>query len=363
MLVPHLHSLLASSPLVPIASGAWFEKTLASALLFCLPPHLATALAAVQSTLGIPLRPPAGSTIADSVDKLYFFLTGVTLFFTILIFCTIFYFAIRYRRRSEDETAPPTRENLPLELTWTIIPTLLCAIIFYWSASLYFRNSRAPNASLEIFVIGKQWMWQLQHPEGPREINELHVPLGVPVKLTMTSEDVIHGFFIPAFRVKKDVLPGRYTSIWFQPTQLGAFHLFCSQYCGTLHSGMQGMVYVMKAEDYAAWLAGGVRGQTMAQIGEKLFNQYGCNTCHKADGSGRGPSLLGQYGHAQKLADGRTLVVDEGFIRQAITNPNSMPLPGYTPVMPSFQGQLDEEQILQLISYVKSLGSQERIAK
>jgi len=174
----------------------------------------------------------------------------------------------------------------------------------------------------------------------------------------MTSEDVIHGFFIPAFRVKKDVLPGRYSSIWFQPTQLGQFHLFCSQYCGAEHSGMEGWVYVMTPSDYASWLAGGVKGQSMTQVGEKLFTQYGCITCHKPDNSGKGPSLSGVFGHPQKLADGRTLVVDEGFLRQAITNPNSMPIPGYTPVMPSFQGQLNEDQILQLLAYVKSLAAQ-----
>ena len=325
--------------------------------------YLYISLAVLQSGIGIPLRPRPGSTIADNVDKLHFFLTGLTLFFTVLIFSAIFYFAIRYRRRSEDEVPPPTVTYLPLEITWTLIPCAICAFIFYWGASLYFQNSRPPNNAMEIFVIGKQWMWQLQHPEGQREINELHVPLGVPVKLTMTSEDVIHGFYIPAFRVKKDVLPGRYTSIWFQPTEIGQFHLFCSQYCGALHSGMEGWIYVMAPADYANWLAGGVKGQSMTEIGENLFTQYGCNTCHKPDGSGRGPSLVGQFGRPQKLSDGRTLTVDEGFVRQAITNPNSMPIPGYTPVMPSFQGQLNEDQILQLIAYIKSLGAQERTGK
>lgn len=324
---------------------------------------LHNSLALLFDGIGIPLRPEPGSTIANNVDKLHFFLTGITLFFTVLIFTVIFYFAIRYRRRSDDEVPPPTKTYMALELTWTLIPTALCVIIFYWSASLYFENSRAPNSSMEIFVIGKQWMWHLQHPEGQREINELHVPVGVPVKLTMTSEDVIHGFYIPAFRVKKDVLPGRYTTIWFQPTQVGQYHLFCSQFCGALHSGMEGWVYVMSAADYAAWLAGGTKGQSMTQIGEKLFAQSGCNTCHKPDGSGRGPSLVGQFGHPQKLADGRTVNVDEGFVRQAITNPNSMPIPGYTPVMPSFQGQLNEDQILQLIAYVKSLGAEQRTGK
>jgi cytochrome c oxidase subunit 2 len=317
-------------------------------------------LAAFLQGFGLPLRPEPGSTIAQGVDRLYFFLTGLTLFFSVGIFAAIFYFAIRYRRRSEDEVPPPTETFLPLELTWTLIPAAICVLLFVWGSSLYFRNSRPPNASMEIFVVGKQWMWHLQHSEGPREINELHVPVGVPVKLTMTSQDAIHDFFIPAFRVKKDVLPGRYTSIWFQATETGKFHFFCAQYCGAGHSSMIGWVYVMEPNDYAAWLAGGSRGESMVQTGEKLFNQYGCNTCHAPDSTGRGPSLAGLYGHPQKLQDGRTLTVDEGFVRQAITNPNSMPIPGFTPVMPSFQGELTEDQILQLIAYVKSLGAQQR---
>lgn len=307
---------------------------------------------------GFPFRPEPGSTIAEGVDKLHFFLTGITLLFTFIIFSTIFYFAIKYRRRPGNEHPAETKTYLPLELTWTLVPTLLCAVVFTWSSSLYFANSRAPNASMEIFVVGKQWMWHLQHPEGPREINELHVPVGVPVKLTMTSEDVIHDFYVPAFRVKRDVIPGRYSTIWFQATRTGTFHFFCAQYCGAEHAGMIGWVYVMSPADYAVWLAGGTKGESMTQAGERLFNQYGCNTCHKPDNTGKGPSLVGQFGKPQQLKDGRTLMVDETFIRQAITNPNSMPLANYAPVMPTFQGQLNEEQILQLMAYVKSLGAQ-----
>jgi cytochrome c oxidase subunit II len=322
--------------------------------------HLGAALFYLQS---LPLRPKPGSTIAENVDKLYFFLTGVTLFFTFIIFAAIFYFAIKYRRKTPGEIPPQTQTYLPLELTWTLVPTVLVAFIFVWGSSLFFQNSRAPNASMEIFAVGKQWMWHLQHSEGPREINELHVPVGVPVKLTMTSEDVIHGFYIPAFRIQKDVLPGRYTSIWFEATQTGAFHFFCNQYCGAEHSGMIGWVYVMTPEDYSIWLSGGLKGESMAQAGERLFSQYGCITCHKTDNTGKGPSLEGIFGKPQQLKDGRTLVVDESFIRQAITNPNSMPLADYAPVMPSFQGQMNEEQILQLMAYVKSLVAQERKGK
>lgn len=320
-------------------------------------------MAALQAVPGIPIFPPRASTVAPGVDELHYFLTFITLFFTFIIFTIIFYFMVRYRRRSEDEQPPATVTHMPLELTWTIIPTLLCVVVFAWSSSLYFRNSRPPNAAMEMFVVGKQWMWHIQHPEGVREINELHVPIGVPVKITLTSQDVIHDFYIPAFRVKRDATPGRYNSLWFQATKTGTFHFFCAQYCGQGHAAMIGWVNVMTPEDYAAWLAGGTRGETMTQAGERLFQQYGCVTCHVADGTGRGPSLVGQYGKPQKLRDGQTLIVDEGFLRRAITQPNSMPIPNYAPVMPSFQGQLSEEQILQLIAYVKSLGGEERKVK
>src|ERR1700733_648102 len=307
-------------------------------------------------------QPPAASTIADSVDQLYYLLSGITIFFSILIFSIIFYFMLKYRRKAPGEEGTETHTPMSLELTWTIIPSLICVVLFVWSSSLYVRNGRPPVASTEIFVIGKQWMWHLQHPEGPREINELHVPVGVPVKLTMTSQDVIHDFYIPAFRVKKDVMPGRYSSIWFQPTETGTFHLFCAQYCGTDHSEMIGWVYVMSPTDYAAWLAGGTKNESMAQMGGRLFSQLGCAACHSSDNSGRGPSLAGIYGTTEKMIDGSTKTVDEALIRQAIVNPNSIMLPNYAPIMPTFQGQVNEEQVLQIIAYVKSLGTEERIA-
>jgi cytochrome c oxidase subunit 2 len=308
----------------------------------------------------IPLQPPAASTIAGGVDKLYYVLSGITAFFAVLIFSIIFYFMVKYRRRSDDEQAAATHTSMALELTWTIIPSIICAVLFVWASALYVRNARPPAASNEIFVIGKQWMWHIQHPEGPREIDELHVPAGVPVKLTMTSQDVIHDFYIPAFRVKKDVLPGRYTSIWFEATETGTFHLFCAQYCGTNHSQMIGWVYVMTPTDYAAWLAGGEQTESMAQQGERLFSQFGCDTCHVSEGSGRGPSLAGIYGKPEKLEGGQPQVVDEALIRQAIVNPNSVRMPGYEAIMPTYQGQITEEQVLQLIAYVKSLASEER---
>jgi cytochrome c oxidase subunit II len=315
-------------------------------------------LAAMQSN---PFQPPAASSIANSVDQLYYLLSGITIFFAVLIFSIIFYFMLKYRRKSPDESGTETHTPMALELTWTIIPSLICVVLFVWSSSLYVRNGRPPASSTEIFVIGKQWMWHLQHPEGPREINELHVPVGVAVKLTMTSQDVIHDFYIPAFRVKKDVLPGRYSSIWFQPTETGTFHLFCAQYCGTNHSEMIGWVYVMSQADYAAWLAGGEKNDSMAQQGERLFNQFGCGSCHSSEAGARGPSLAGIYGRPQQTAAGETQIVDETLIRQSILVPGTIHLPNYPEIMPTYQGQIDEEQMLRLIAYVKSLGGEERM--
>ncbi len=308
-----------------------------------------------------PFQPPAASSIANSIDQLYLLLSGITAFFTVLIFSIIFYFMIKYRRKTPGESGTETHTPMSLELTWTIIPSLICVVLFVWSSSLYVRNDRPPAASTEIFVIGKQWMWHLQHPEGPREINELHVPVGVPVKLTMISQDIIHDFYIPAFRVKKDVLPGRYSSIWFQPTETGTFHLFCAQYCGTNHSEMIGWVYVMSPGDYATWLAGGEKTESMSQQGAQLFSQFGCGGCHSGDSGSRGPNLAGIYGKPEKVSNGETRVVDEATIRQAIVNPNSIRVAGFQAIMPTYQGQIDDEQILQLIAYVKSLGSEERV--
>jgi cytochrome c oxidase subunit II len=308
----------------------------------------------------LPFHPPTASSIAEGVDELHYFLTAITLFFTVLIFGVIFYFMIKYRRRSEDEIPPETEEHLPLEIAWTVIPALICVVIFVWSSSLYVRNARPPAASTHVYVIGKQWMWHIQHPEGPREIDELHVPVNVPIQVTMTSQDVIHDFYIPAFRVKKDVLPGRYSTLWFEATKVGTYHLYCAQYCGALHSQMIGWVYVMPQADYAAWLASGTNNQSMAQQGARLFTQLGCSDCHLAEGTGRGPSFVGLYGKTEKLKSGESRQVDEDLIREAIVNPNSVTLPNYPPIMPTYKGQVTEEQVLQLIAYVKSLGAQER---
>jgi len=306
---------------------------------------------------GLPIHPDQASTIAPGVDHLYYFLTAVDLSFTALIFLTIFYFAIRYRRRSEDERPARISEFLPLEIAWTTIPLLLTVAMFLWGSSLYMMDSRPPTASSEIFVIGKQWMWHLQHPEGVREINELHVPVGRPIKLTMTSEDVIHDFFIPAFRVKKDVIPGRYSSIWFQATKTGTYHFFCAQYCGAYHSHMTGWVYVMSPVDYQHWLSGGIKGESMAAAGAELYQRFGCVTCH---GTGKGPSFAGLFGKPVLLSNGQTVLADEDYVRESILYPSAKIVNGYPAIMPTFNGQVSEEQLLQLIAYIKSLGTEER---
>ncbi len=307
-----------------------------------------------------PLFPEQASTFAKSVDTLYFVLVGVSLFFTVLIFTLVFYFAVRYRRRSEMDVPRPTEGALVLEIGWTVLPLIIVMVIFGWGAALFFRMNSPPARAVRVDVVGKQWMWKIQHPNGRREINELHVPLGEPVKLNMISEDVIHSFYIPAFRVKQDVLPGRYTSLWFEATKAGRYHLFCAEYCGAKHSGMIGSVVVMEPAEFEQWLAGGPAGQSPEQAGETLFQTLFCDTCHRP--GGRGPLLNGVFGQPAELTTGQRIVVDEAYIRESILNPQAKLVAGYQPVMPTFQGQVTEEQILQLIAYIKSLTPQQRQA-
>jgi len=280
---------------------------------------------------------------------------AVSIFFTVLIFGAIFYFAVRYRRRSEQDLPVSVHTGWALEIVWSVIPFGLTMIMFGWGASIFFRESRAPDNAMQIYVVGKQWMWKLQHMEGQREINELHIPTGRPVKLIMTSEDVIHSFYVPDFRTKQDVVPGRYTMTWFEATKPGKYHLFCAEYCGTNHSGMIGWIYAMTPQDYQRWLAGSPSG-SLVQDGAKLFEDLACNNCHKPDGSGRGPSLVGVFGSTVKLAGGGTVRADEAYIRESILSPAAKVVEGYQPDMPTFQGLITEENVVQLIEYVKSLG-------
>ncbi len=228
-------------------------------------------------------------------------------------------------------------------------------IFFAWGSLIYFQEARPPKGAMEVYVVGKQWMWKFEHETGQREINQLHVPIGRDVKLVMSSQDVIHSFFVPAFRVKADVLPGRFTQIWFHTTKTGTYHLFCSQYCGTDHSAMIGQVIVMEPVAFQAWLNGGENTGSLASNGQQLFQQLGCATCHRFDTQGRGPNLAGLFGKPVLLDDGRTVTADENYLRESILNPGAKIVAGFKPIMPSFQGQVSEESLGALVAYIKSL--------
>lgn len=304
---------------------------------------------------GTPLFPDSASTIAGRVDALYFFLIGLTVFFSLLIAGLIVYFAVKYHRRSPHALGDHLQGSMMLEAAWIAVPFLITMVIFVWGASVYFAMASPPEETLNIYVVGKQWMWKFQHLDGQREINELHVPLGRNVKLIMTSEDVIHDFFVPAFRIKADVIPGRYVDIWFHATKPGRYHLFCAEYCGTRHSGMTGEVIVMELSDYQAWLSGGGPEGSLASAGEKLFADLACNGCHRPDSTGRGPVLNGLFGKTIMTSTGETVTVDEAYVRESILNPSAKITAGYQPIMPTFQGLVSEEDLLRLVEYVKSL--------
>ncbi len=303
--------------------------------------------------------PESASTIAQEVDALYYFTLAVSAFFSLLIAILILFFFVRYRRKLDGpQVGAPIHGSILLEITWSVIPLLICLVMFVWGAKVYFHQMVPPEDATEYFATAKQWMWKFQHPTGEREINTLHVPIGEKIKITMTSEDVIHSFYVPAFRVKKDVVPGRYSAVWFEATKVGKYHLFCAEYCGAEHSKMIGSVYVMSRDDYQAWLAGGVEGLEPAASGEALFEQYACQTCHEVKGSGRGPSLYGIAGKEVGLTNGNTIVRDDDYLRESILRSGSKIVSGYQLLMPTYQGQISEENVLHLIAYIKTLGTE-----
>jgi cytochrome c oxidase subunit II len=308
--------------------------------------------------------PEQASTLAPQTDALLFFLLAVTTFFVVLIAGTIIVFMIRYRRRDPDEIPESgAHGSLALEIAWTVPPLVIVMVIFFWGASLFATIQRPPDDAINIDVVGKQWMWKLQHMEGRREINELHIPVGKPVKLTMTSEDVIHSFFVPAFRTKQDAVPGRYTTTWFEATKPGSYHLFCAEYCGTIHSGMIGYVIAMEPAEFQAWLQSGQAGAlppvSPAAAGEALFEAQGCVSCHAAGTGQRGPQLAGLFGTTVHFEDGGTSVADENYLRESILDPQAHLVQGYQAIMPTYQGLLSEENVMQLIAYLKTLKTEE----
>jgi cytochrome c oxidase subunit II len=303
----------------------------------------------------IPFYPPQASTTAPKVDAMFWLQTAVLIFFATLIFLLMFVFAIKYRRKSKDEVPVQIHGNLPLEITWTAIPTLIMIAYFIWGAQMFISDVRPPVNAEHVYVVGKQWMWKLQHPEGPREIDMLHVPVGVPIELIITSEDVIHDFAVPAFRVKMDALPSRYTTVWFDATRTGRYPFYCDQYCGTFHSHMHGYVVVMSHQGYETWLSGEMRHtMTMAEAGAQLYADYGCVDCH---GTGKAPPYVGLYGSKVELTTGQVVTADDAYIRESILDPSAQIVAGYNPIMPTFQGQISEEQILDIIAYIKSLAA------
>lgn len=307
---------------------------------------------------GIKLFPDQASTAATQVDALFLFMLGISALMVILIGGTITLFVVKYRRRSENEVPVQIEGSNRLEFAWTIIPFGMFMVFFVWGAGIYLNNAQPPPNSEQVFVVAKQWMWKFEHEGGQQEINELHIPVGRPVKLVMTSQDVIHSFFVPDFRIKQDVLPDRYTTVWFQASKVGTYHLFCSQYCGLEHAEMTGSVIVLDPAAYQQWLGGGATSnQSPAAQGQALFQQFGCAGCHDPSGHGPGPALTGVFGSTVRLQGGGTVLADEAYLRESILDPTAKIVEGFAPIMPSYSGKLTEQQMLALIAYIRSIST------
>ncbi|QMV18605.1 cytochrome c oxidase subunit II [Granulicella sp. 5B5] len=309
---------------------------------------------------GSALFPAEASSISPWVDALYFFLLLMTVFGVVLVGALLTFFSVRYRRE-RSPVATQVEGSTLLEATWTIIPLAIFLLVFVWGALLYFRIYNPPTNALNIYVVGKQWMWKAEHPGGQHEINALHVPMGKPVQLTMISQDVFHSFSIPDFRVKREVIPGRYSTVWFEATRPGTYHLFCTQYCGTQHSGMIGEVTVLTPVDYQKWLHESTSGMSLAQNGERLFASMGCNQCHSGTAAARGPNLAGVYGSKLTLTDGSQVLVTDAYLRDAILSPSQHVTAGFAPIMPTYQGQISEDGLIDLVEYIKGLQSNYRV--
>jgi cytochrome c oxidase subunit II len=308
-----------------------------------------------MTIFGIPIFPEQASTFAADVDALYFFILATCAFFAIAVSIAVVYFGIRYHKKHDGEIGARIEGSLPLELLWSVIPTIIAMVMFGWGASVFYHLRRPPAEAMHIYAVGKQWMWKFQHLEGQREINELHIPAGQPIKITLSSEDALHSLYFPAFRTKIDAIPGRYTELWFEAQTPGQYHIFCAEYCGTNHSGMIGTVTVLEPAKYQEWLQGGSNDGTLAQRGAKLFNDLACSTCHLDSGQGRGPTLADIVGTTVALQDGSSVVVDEAYLRESILNSQAKVVKGFQPLMPTFQGLVSEENLVALIEHVKSL--------
>jgi cytochrome c oxidase subunit 2 len=308
--------------------------------------------------MNFPILPEQASKVAGRTDHLYWGFLCLSAAACLFVFVPMFYFLFKYRNGHPADRSPPNLPETKIEITWTVVPLLIFMVFYVWGARDYYNIERPPPDAMEVYVIARQWMWKIQHPEGNREIDELHVPVGRIVKLTMTSQDVIHDFYLPEFRTKQDVVPGRYTTEWFKAEKIGAYHLFCSEYCGTSHSHMVGRVVVMSPADYQAWLTRGRPQSTLVQSGERLFRELGCSGCHTGQSVVRAPPLEGLFGKPVPLNNGEVVLADESYIRDSILLPGRQITGGYTNDMPSFAGRLGEDELLELVAYIKSLGSQ-----
>lgn len=304
----------------------------------------------------LPFLPPQASTIASQVDLIFIALLGLSTIFTSIVVVLVIYFSIRYRRGNRVDRSNPPVTNLRMELSWIGGLLLLGLGTFTGASIVYFRMSDPPRDAMDVFVVGQQWMWKFQHPQGVREINTLHIPVGEQVRLVMISQDVIHSFYVPAFRLKYDVLPSRYTYLWFEATQTGEFPIYCAEFCGAHHSRMLGRVIVMDPQEYESWLStGGAAAAPMAQDGEQLFQQLGCSGCHAAEASARAPTLAGVSGSSVTLEGGDTVIADETYLRESILLPNEKVVAGYAPIMPAYEGRISAEQLNELVAYIRSL--------
>ena len=304
--------------------------------------------------MNFPIIPEQASTIAMRIDIYFYFLVVLCSILTIGIFTAMIVMAVKFRKKEGEDRPSVPLENMMLEIAWTIIPTIILFGLFVWGTWIYADYLNEPEGGVEFDIVGKQWMWKVQHSNGSREVNDLHIPIDTPIKLTMTSQDVLHDYYIPAFRVKQDVVPGRFTRLWFEATKLGEYHIFCAEYCGTEHSYMKGRVTVMTKEDYALWLEGGPK-KSPQEAGEFLFTQMGCITCHSGRADSRGPSLDGIFGTDVTFVNGTTVTRDEEYLRESIMESTKQIVEGYTALMPSFKNQLTDEDVMNLIAYVKSL--------
>lgn len=305
---------------------------------------------------GLSALPIQASTMAASIDNVYLFTCAVTILFTVIIYVLVVYFSVKYRKSPTNKVATAIEGNHKLETIWVLLPTVICMIMFFWGTNVYFKAVHIPSDAIQYYGTGKQWMWKFQHPNGKREINDLHIPINTPIRISLTSEDVIHSFYVPAFRVKTDVLPGKYTGVWFNATKPGVYHLFCAEYCGTKHSQMLGSVVAMEKEDYEKWLQeGSVPTKTAEQRGLKVFSDFKCSSCHSDQDGALGPTLSGLIGSEVQLQNGRTVKGDDNYIRESLLFPNKHVVKGYSPIMPTFHSQLSEDQIIDLITYIKTL--------